>query len=555
MRDLTSHANMDQHDGLRAIDAVSGTHHMSAAQLRTATVESAPTTTGVIQTDEGGEAGASADAPTDLRRKTVRGALVSSGAQAATFVLRTASLMVLARLLLKEDFGMVNMVTAFTGLLGLLMDAGLSDAAVQRASITRAQTSTLFWINLAVGGMLALLAAVTAPILAAFYGEPRLYWVTVALGTSFILNGAAAQHRAILQRSMRFAVLAIIDIVSLVVSIAAGIGMAVAGHGYWALVAMAISQPAVSVLGVWLATGWIPGMPQWRSGIRSMLVYGGTVTLNNFIVYLAFNVDKILIGRFWGAEALGVYGRAYQLINLPTGNLNSTFGSVAFPALSRVQNDPARLRHYFLKGYSLFLSLVIPMTIGCALFADDIILVFLGPKWREAAGIFRLLAPTILAFAFANPFFWLMLATGRAGRSLRVALLLTPALILSYALGLKHGPQGVAMGFSITMLLAIVPVVLWAKHGTLITMRDILTAVTPSSVSITIGAAATLAVRPMVDPVDPAFVRLVAESTILFGVYLFSLLFIMKQKPVYMGLLRQTGLWPVGSRWMEGEKA
>jgi len=123
-----------------------------------------------------------------------------------------------------------------------------------------------------------------------------------------------------------------------------------------------------------------------------------------------------LIGRFWGAEALGIYGRAYQLINLPNENLGTTIWSAMFPALSRVQNDPVRLRHYFLKGYSLFLSLIIPITMGGALFADDIILVFLGPKWREAADIFRLLAPTILAFAFVNPFYWLMLANGRVGR-------------------------------------------------------------------------------------------------------------------------------------------
>jgi PST family polysaccharide transporter len=374
-------------------------------------------------------------------------------------------------------------------------------------------------------------------MLVTFYGEPRLFWVTVALGTILIFNGAAVQHRAILQRSMRFGVLAAIDIASLLVSIAVGIGMAVAGHGYWALVAMTISQPAASVVGVWLATGWIPGMPRRRSGIRSLLAYGGAVTLNNLLAYLAYNLDKVLIGRVWGAEALGIYGRAYQLINLPTENLHSTIGSVAFPALSRVQNDPERLKAYFLRGYCLFLSLVVPITI----------FVLLGPKWREAAGIFRLLAPTILAFAFTNPFVWLMLASGWAGRCVRIAVVVTPVLILSYALGLKHGPQGVAVRFSITMVLFIVPVLLWAKHGTLITMRDILRAVTPASMSIAIGSAATLAVQPMLGRVEPPFVRLIAESTVLFGVYLLSLLFIMKQKSVYMGLLQELGLWPIGS--------
>ncbi len=497
---------------------------------------------------EAGEALASDVTAKNLTQKATRGVLVSTIAQAGTFVLRTGSLMVLARLLLKEDFGLVNMVTAFTGFLGLLRDAGLGMATVQRVSITRAQTSILFWINLAVGGMLALLAAASAPFLAAFYREPRLVWVTIALGTSFIFNGAGAQHRAMLQRNMRFSILAVIDTASIVFSIVAGIGMAVAGYGYWALVATTISQPAANLMGVWLATGWIPGMPQRQSGIRSMLAYGGAVTLNNLITYLAFNADKILIGRFWGAEALGIYGRAYQLINLPTENLNYTVGLVAFPAMSRIQNDSGRLRAYFLKGYSLSLSLVVPITTGCALFSSDIVLVFLGPRWSEVAPLFRLLAPTVLAFALAYPFGWLMLAVGRAGRSLRIAMAVTPVLILSYVLGLRHGPQGVALGFSITMALITVPVIWWAKHGTLISMRDILSAVAPSFASVVIGTAATLTLQPLLDPVEPTFARLAAESAMLFGSYLFTLLFIMKQKPVYVRLLQETGLWKIGGR-------
>src|SRR2546425_3082864 len=231
MRNQRSQANVHRDDSLRAIDAVSGAYHMSEENLCTARVELASTTAGVIRAVEGDETGASDVALKDLKRKTAMGALASTGARAGSFVLRTASLIVLARLLLKEDFGLVNMATAFTGFLWLLMDAGLSLATVQSASITRAQTSTLFWINLAVGGLLALVAAVTAPILSAFYGEPRLYWVTVALGTSFILNGAAAQHRAVLQRGMRFAGLVVFSIVSLAFNIFAVLGMAGGGGG------------------------------------------------------------------------------------------------------------------------------------------------------------------------------------------------------------------------------------------------------------------------------------------------------------------------------------
>ena len=116
-----------------------------------------------------------------------------------------------------------------------------------------------------------------------------------------------------------------------------------------------------------------------------MLRFGGTITLNGLIVYVAYNLEKLLLGRYFGPDALGLYGRAYELINLPTRILNSAVGSVAFSALSRLQTDEERIRKYFLAGYSLVVSLTLPTTIVCAVFADDIILVVLGPKWQASA--------------------------------------------------------------------------------------------------------------------------------------------------------------------------
>jgi O-antigen/teichoic acid export membrane protein len=138
-----------------------------------------------------------------------------------------------------------------------------------------------------------------------------------------------------------------------------------------------------------------------------MLRFGGTVTLNSVIVFISYNfynMENVLLGRFWGPDALGIYGRAYQLINIPTENLNSAIGGIAFSALSRLQDDPIRLKTYFLKGYSLVVSLTIPISLFSALFADDIVLILLGPKSREAAIIFRLLTATILIFGMINPF-------------------------------------------------------------------------------------------------------------------------------------------------------
>src|SRR6201997_1421450 len=226
-----------------------------------------------------------------------------------------------------------------------------------------------------------------------------------------------------------------------------------AGYGYWALVAMTLIAPTINTLGSWLTTAWIPGRPRRRVGIRSMMHFGGTVTLNGLVVYIASNFEKILLGRFWGADALGIYGRAYQLINIPTGNLNSAAGEVAFSALSRLQDDPDRLKSYFLKGYSVVLAMTMPMTLACALFADDMIVVFLGPKWKAAAAIFRFLAPTIFVFAIANPLSWVVMSLGMVRRALKMGLVIAPLMILAFVLGLPYGPKGVALAYSTMMLL------------------------------------------------------------------------------------------------------
>ncbi len=214
---------------------------------------------------------------------------------------------------------------------------------------------------------------------------------------------------------------------------------------------MALAGSIVNAAGVWLTVPWIPGPPRRRCGVLSMLHFGGVATCNSFVVFLAWNTEKLLLGRYWGADALGLYGRAYQLVTLPVQQLNGAVTGVAFPALSRIQHDAERLKRSFLRGYSLLISMTIPITITCALFAEEIVRIVLGTKWMAAAPIFRLLAPVALVFAVANPLSWLVMSTGRVGRALSISLATTPLVILGIVLGLSHGPKGVALGYSLAM--------------------------------------------------------------------------------------------------------
>jgi PST family polysaccharide transporter len=446
--------------------------------------------------------------------------------------------MILARLLDPKDFGLVGMVTAFTGVLALFRDFGLSSAAIQRSSVTDEQISTLFWINMLVGALLGFLSLAVAPAIVAFYHEPRLLGVTAVLAVGFLFNAAGVQHAVLLQRQMRFTALAVISTVGLLLGTAIAIGGAKAGYGYWALVAMAVTLPLANTIGFWLTASWVPGMPRRQAGICSMMRFGGTLTLNGLVVYVASNFEKVLLGRYWGVDALGIYGRAYQLINIPTDNLNSAAGEVAFAALSRLQDDPSRLRIYFLKGYSLVLSLTLPITIGCALFADDMILVLLGPKWMGAAPIFRFLAPTILVFTIVNPLGWLMSSLGLVGRNLRMVLVIAPLMIAAYIMGLAHGPKGVALAYSAVMLLWILPAIAWSVRGTVISIRDILFTVSQPLASSIVAGGLAFGVRFVYGTTLSSIPRLALESAVLLVTFGAMLLFVTGQISFYLDLLR-----------------
>jgi O-antigen/teichoic acid export membrane protein len=474
----------------------------------------------------------------DLKQRTIRGGFAKFCSQGANFLLRVGSLMVLGRLLEPRDFGLVGMVMAVIGVLNLFKEFGLSTATVQRAHITREQISTLFWVNLLVGGILGLVALASAPIVAGFYHEPRLVAVTAVLAAGFLVNAAGVQHGALLQRRLRFTTLAIIEVISLAAGIATALGMAFRGFGYWALVGMTIVPPFVSTVCSWVATGWIPERPRWDIEILSILRFGGTITLNGLVVYLGYNLEKVLLGRYFGAEALGIYGRAYQLVSIPTENLNSAAGGVAFAALSRVQDEPERLKSYFLKGYSLVLALTLPLTMVCALFADDLILVLLGPKWHGAATVFRLLAPTILIFALINPLAWLLFSLGMVGRSLKVALVLAPLVISGYLMGLPYGPNGVAFAYSATMMLWVVPHIAWCIHGTVVSLRDVMVTLSRPLFSGLAAGVLPFALQFFYSRLLPPLPRLVLGVSLFLGIYLMMLLVVMGQKTLYLELLR-----------------
>jgi PST family polysaccharide transporter len=250
----------------------------------------------------------------DLKRHTVSGGFVTGSAQVAKFVLNLGSTVVLARLLTPRDFGLVAMVTAVTGFLTIFRHAGLATPTIQREHITHAQVSNLFWVNLCVSGICMVIAAALAPVLAWFYHNPRLVAITLALSVTFLIGGFRVQHLALLRRQLRFKALAIIDVGSMALGVAVAIVMAVMGFGYWSLVGLSLATE----LGSFILTGsisqWRPQWPSRRSGVRPLLTFGLHQTAASLIFSVARSSDTLLVGRFYGAGAVGLYTRGAALV-------------------------------------------------------------------------------------------------------------------------------------------------------------------------------------------------------------------------------------------------
>ncbi|PYK17560.1 MAG: lipopolysaccharide biosynthesis protein [Verrucomicrobia bacterium] len=393
----------------------------------------------------------------DLRGRTISGAFITIASQGTQFLLNLASIMVMARLLTPRDFGFYAMVTTVTGFLWMFQDAGLSTATVQRQQITHAQVSNLYWVNVGVGGITTLLVAALSPVVAWFYREPRLVAITLVLSGTFLLASATVQHLALLNRQMRFGLIAMIYIVSLLAGYLTGVGMALLGYGYWALVGASVTQVAIRLVLAWLISGWRPKLPSRNTQTWHMLTFGANITAGSLIYSLARGADNLLIGRLFGAAAVGLYSRASILLIRPLEQFTIPINAVLIPALSRLQAEPERYRRTFLRVYEA-LALTSFLSTGLLLaLARPLTLVVLGPRWEQAAPIFAGFSIAALCIPLGGASTWLFQTQGRGRDWLFFTLLGSCITVASFVAGLPFGPAGVAISYSVGGLFIGVP--------------------------------------------------------------------------------------------------
>ena len=428
-----------------------------------------------------------------MEARTWGGLKVTFGAQVMKFILQTGILVLLGRLLVPEDFGLVAMAAVVVNFVALFKDAGLAQATVQRAEIKHEEISSLFWLNLLLSGILALGVCFSSPFLAWFFGDPRLIALTCVLSIPLALSGINLQPMALLQRNMRFREIAVAEIAGLTAGGLGAIALALSGYGYWALAGMQIGQQAVALGLTWLFARWKPGRFRWGREVREMLDFGLHLSGFNIINYLSRNTDKLLIGRVIGAASLGQYTLAYRLLLLPISQINAPLQSVLLPALSRLQKAPSAGSRLFLTYVSRIALLTAVPIATAALWGEMVVVWLLGEPWREAGMLLEWLAIAAMVQPFSNLVGLLFVVTGRTRELFRWSIFATIVTVAGFVIGLRFGVFGIAASYALTTNLLVLPCAVYATRAGPVDLRSLLRAVAfPVGLAYAIAAASFL---------------------------------------------------------------
>jgi O-antigen/teichoic acid export membrane protein len=389
-----------------------------------------------------------------LGTHAARGVIVTVGGQVLKIVLQVASVAVLARLLSPHDYGLLAMITAIIGVADIFRDFGLSSAAIQAKTLSLAQRNKLFWINTGMGALLAVLTFLAAPLIADLYGQPQLVAMSRVLAVAFLLNGAATQYRADLNRRLKFTRLAVADVSAPLVALIVAIGAALMGAGYWALVAQQLTMVAVMLIIVVIGARWLPRRPRRGVPMDGMLRFGWNLAGSQLIGYISNNIDSLIIGTRFGPSQLGLYNRAFQLLMTPLGQLRAPTTTVALPVLSKLNDDARRYITYLSRGqlalgYSLIAGL--GLVVGGA---GPISSVFLGGQWTSVVPIMRLLAIAGIFQTLAYVGYWVYLSRGLTRDLFQYTIITSVIKAICILTGSIWAVRGVATGYAIAPAIA-----------------------------------------------------------------------------------------------------
>jgi O-antigen/teichoic acid export membrane protein len=381
----------------------------------------------------------------DIGRLALRGGTISVLSGYGNGVIQIVSTIVLARLLSPSDFGLVAIITALTSFAPFLIDFGMADATIQRAQITSAQVSAVFWINLGLGVAVAATLASCSGLIASAYGEPRLAAVAIFSSLTFVLGGMSAQHLALLRRTMQFTTIAKIQFLGVVAGALVAVLLAVYGAGVWALVFRPVANMSFVAVGAWLGCRWRPGRPVFDGTVKSMTHFGLNIVCFSIANTMSRAMDRIALGLFYSPRDVGYYQNAFTLYDSSIVSALSQLRNVGSAALSKLQSDHAALSRGYETALSMTTFFVMPAAAILSVTAQDLTSILLGTKWLPAGALLAILALRGIFYTIESSQGWLHLSVGRPDRWKKWGVVTVVVQMAAVLCGMPFGPRGVAI--------------------------------------------------------------------------------------------------------------
>jgi polysaccharide transporter, PST family len=469
-------------------------------------------------------------ASSDLGRLARRGGAASVAGVYGNGIIQIIGVIILARLLTPEDFGLTAMVMVLMRFAPLLIDFGTTDAMIQRSKITQGQVSTLFWLNTGIGLAVALALALCSPLIAWLYHEPRLERVAMCAAMTFVFTGISGQHLSLLRRSMQFIVIAKIQFLSALAGLAVAILMAKSGYGYWALVLRQVVSAALFAASAWVVCSWRPGRPAFDAEVKSLVGFGMHVLGFSIIYHMTRVLDRIALGLFYSPREVGYYQNAYSMYeNGFLGPIDQLHG-VGSAGLSKLRSNPDALQQKFEATLSALAFFVMPAAAILSVTGQDLTVVLLGELWRKSGFLLSIVALRGVVEFIEVSGGWLHISGGRADRWKNSGIASSAVRMVAILVGLPFGVEGMAIALVAAGWLIAFPSVIYAGQPLGIGAGLVVRAVRGPLLGAIIALAAGWWLQTIFVADFPILFRIFSSAFVCASLYLF----------IVVGLLRIT---------------
>lgn len=346
---------------------------------------------------------------------------------------------ILARLLSPDEYGLIGILTIFIAVFDIIVDGGFANALIQKKDVTDIDYCTVFYSNLLLSLIMAIILYVSAPLISYFFERDELLSLTRVMSIIIILNAAASIQRTRLSKQLSFKKQTIICCISSLVSGIIGVSMAYYGCGVWALVSQQISYTATNACLLWFLGRWIPKLIFSFESFKSLWNFGWKLLASGLLNTFSTQIFNIVIGKCFAPSTLGQYTWAQQFGSLFSSNITNVIQKVTFPVFSKIQDNPIRLKDSYRKVIKVTMLPTFVLMIGLAAISNNLVLILIGDQWTDVASYLQILCFSLMLYPLNSLNTNAIQVMGRSDITLKINILKNILIVIPVSIGIMCG--------------------------------------------------------------------------------------------------------------------